>query len=201
MWHPSAKSLDSEVFLGDVAPETEVPYMRPVLILCLLLHAACVHPEGIGGTSALASIDVVDATGRTFTLWAQRDKALVVDFCAAWSDPCLLNARALHTVRTQTRETHVKVISILMDTMGKVAVQSYQNVLDFEHEVLLPGPALRAGRTALGPIHTIPRLVLFAPGGNILEDIAGNVVSASGILARLRKVLPPEAFVDFTAAE
>lgn len=170
--------------------------MRILVLLSLLFFSACGHFAGAGRASVLDSVDVVDDAGRSFTLAAYRDKAVVLDFCAAWSDPCLLNAQALHQVFTQTRESHVKVISILMDSMGQAAVRSYENVLALEHEILLPGPALRAGQTSLGPIETIPRLVLLAPGGHLMEDIAGQVISADGILNRLRKVLPPEAFVE-----
>lgn len=168
--------------------------MRAWLFLCLLVLAACAHIPGEEGGRILAGIDVVDLSGRTHSLSEFQNKALVLDLCAAWSDPCLLNARALHEVSEQTHASHVQVVSVLMDSMGKAAVRSYRNVLDFEHAVLLPGPALRAGRTPLGPVETIPRLVLFAPGGRILEDISGKVVSSSGIVARLRQVLPDEAF-------
>lgn len=170
--------------------------MRALVFLTLLSAAACGHLAGAGQNAILNTVDVVDDTGRTFTLAAHRDKAVVIDFCAAWSDPCLLNAQALHRVHTQTRETHVKVVSILLDSMGEAAVRSYQNVLALEHEILLPGPAVRSGTTSLGPIDTIPRLLILAPGGGVIEDVAGKVISADGILNRLRTVLPPEAFVQ-----
>lgn len=153
----------------------------------MLVGTSCGHLGGLLGAGRvnLASIDVVDDEGRPTTLARYRGRRLVLDVCAAWSTPCLLNARALDEVCQARCGEDIAVVSVLFDEVGEPARQGYREILGFRHDVYLPGPATRAGRSGLGDVSVIPRLLIIGPEGNVEEDIRQGVVSAARVIERL----------------
>lgn len=153
----------------------------------LLVEVACAHGGALLGTSRadLAAIDVIDGGGHLTTLSRYRGRRIVLDLCAAWSTPCMLNAKALDEVCRVRCGDEVAVVSILLDEIGEPARQGYRDVMGFRHDVYLPGPAMRQGRSPLGDVSVIPRLLIIGPEGNVEEDIRQGVVSAARLLERL----------------
>lgn len=160
--------------------------LRTAFALAALLGlSSCAHPGEARLPSTLASIDVVDPGKGPASLAPLLGKVVVLEVCAAWSDACLLNARALDEVCRAACGEDVAVVSLLLDDPGRAAVESYREVLGVSQKVLLPGPRTREGASVLGPIEGIPRLVLFLRDGRIAEDVVGAVVSPQGILERV----------------
>lgn len=156
-----------------------------LLVLPLLALSGCAHVGAPATPQTLASIDVQRADGTVTRLSDHLGKLVVLDVCAAWSNPCLLNARAVDQVCQAACGDDVVVISMLLDEPGAPALLSYRDVLGASQTLVLPGPDAVAGRSVLGSLAGIPRLVIFDREGRIAEDITGGVVSPAGILRRL----------------
>jgi len=159
------------------------------LLSCSLLTffgLSCAHGADAGGGDPRATVDIMLPDGGMTTLRSIGARVTVLDICAAWSVPCMENARALSEACDIVCSEDVAVISLLLDEQGQAAVESYYNVLGVTHTVVLPGPRTLAGQSALGHILDIPRLVLIGPDGRIIEDEIGGVVSAMGIVRRVK---------------
>lgn len=164
--------------------------------LCCALAVAfgglsCAHGPPVGaGAQGPSSVDTRDAQGRPGTLADLGAKVIVVDVCAAWSDACLVNARVLDEACQAVCGEDVALVTLLLDEPGPTAVESYRAVMGTKRPVLSPGPRTLAGQSALGAIgDAIPRLVIFAADGSIVDDQAGGILSAHGVVNRVRELL------------
>lgn len=155
----------------------------------MALLASCAHtPEG--STLGPSSVDTVDSRGNASNLGALGAKVLVVDVCAAWSDACIVNSRALTEACDEVCGEDAQVVTLLLDKPGEPAIVSYENVLEVSYPVLLPGPRTLEGESALGQVgEAIPRLIIFGPDGRIAADEAGGILSAHGIVNRVKELL------------
>lgn len=152
--------------------------------LALGLSLGCAH-GGAGGPGGLASVDVRGPDGAPSSLARYAGRVLVLDVCAAWSNACLLNARAVHDACQRVCGDDVAVASLLLDEPGEPAQRSYREALGFSQDVLLPGPTTLQGRSMLGDLSGIPRLLVIDRKGRVVEDITGGVVSTAGIVRRV----------------
>jgi hypothetical protein len=163
---------------------------RSLLLVALSLTVvgvACAHLGG--GEDPRASVDVIHEDGRRGTLAGLGAKVLVLDICAGWSGPCALTARALDEACDTVCAEGAVMASLLLDDPGEQALDSYRDVLGVKHLLLLPGERTRSGKSALGDVMSIPRLVVFGPDGRIVEDEVGGVASAVRIIERVRDLL------------
>ncbi|MFZ9886992.1 MAG: TlpA family protein disulfide reductase [Myxococcota bacterium] len=163
------------------------------LLLCsVAVTLSCAH----GGPSArglrgLASVDLRTVDGEQLTLAQLDAKVIVVDVCAVWSDACLLNGRVLDEVAATLAKEPVQVVTLLVDEAGPPAVEGYRAVMGTSRLVALPGPRSLAGQSELGPLEdAIPRVVIFGPRGDIVADLPGGLLSAHGLVRRVRGLLP-----------
>jgi hypothetical protein len=85
----------------------------------------------------------------------------------------------------------VFVVTILVDepALAQVALSSYQNVLEVKHAVVLAGPRLLSGTSALGPSSYVPRLIIVDKAGVIRVDDSGGVLNVEGLMAKLAPLL------------
>ncbi|HEY4221974.1 MAG TPA: hypothetical protein VGO62_11535, partial [Myxococcota bacterium] len=70
------------------------------------------------------------------------------------------------------------------------AVRAYREVLGIKHAVLLAGPHVRAGTSALGNPNLVPRVVILDTQGRIAVDDSGGVVNVEGLVNRAMPLLP-----------
>lgn len=155
-------------------------------VLVVAFGLACAHAQG--AMSALSSIETVDKDGRRGNLAYAAGDVVVIDICAAWSDPCLANAKAMSQACELLCGDGVTMVSILLDELGKEAVSSYENILGVKQTVLLPGPNTIAGQSVLGDMSGIPRLVIFDRDGKVKENLTGAVISGSGLIKRVTEI-------------
>lgn len=162
------------------------------VLLALLGGISCAHGPEAGDSAAFgpSSVDTRDAAGNPSTLAALGAKVVVVDICTAWSDACLVNARVLEEACGVVCDEGAVFVTLLLDEPGPTALESYTKVLATQRPVLSPGPRTLAGQSALGHVgDAIPRLVIFAPDGAIVADEVGGILSAHGLVNRVRELL------------
>lgn len=152
------------------------------------LPAGCAHLSD-GPHLTLATVDVVDEKGTIHTPAQWSGKVVVIDLCAAWSDPCLLNARTVSDACAALCGDNLAMVTILLDELGEQARESYVEVLGVRQEVYLPGPTVRAGKSALGDVAGIPRLLIFDRDGRLLERHDGRVLQNPALIDRVREYL------------
>jgi len=139
-------------------------------------------------------IDVVDGQGNAGTLGGYAGQVIILDVCASWAPACSLNARVLDEAAKaleDTTGTRPTVITILLDeeTIGREAIHFYQDKLGVTHPVVLAGPRIREGTSALGPAGYVPRVVVIDKKGVVQIDDAGGVLSVQGLVTRVRSLL------------
>lgn len=155
--------------------------------LALWGFGSCAHAPA-ASSAGLSSVDLRDADDTGASLRRYQGKILVLDLCAAWSDPCLLNARALDEACQIACGDDVAMVSLLLDEPGQPALASYREVLEVHQDVWLPGPRSQAGNSVLGPLQGIPRLVVWDREGRIVEDVAGGVTTRAALLRRVERL-------------
>lgn len=146
----------------------------------------CAHGAESSGQDPRSTVDLRLPDDGLTTLRAVGGQITVLDICAGWSAPCVENARAMSEACDVVCDEEVAVVTMLLDEQGQAAVESYREVLGASHTVVLAGPRSLAGESALGSVLDIPRVVIIAPDGRITEDEVGGVVSAVGIVKRVR---------------
>jgi hypothetical protein len=170
---------------------TPPPRGGAALVLAFALAlASCAHHGAGPAEGGLSSVDTVDAAGQLSNLAALGAQVVVVDICAAWSDACIVNARTLAEACDEVCGHDAKFVTLLLDQIGGAALASYESVLKPGFPVLLPGPRTLGGQSVLGEVgEAIPRLVIFGPDGRIAADEAGGILSARGIVNRVKGLL------------
>lgn len=160
-----------------------------VLACAVLIGDATACATTRGGPQALSSIDVIDVDGRLSSLHAHAGRVLAVDVCATWADACHLNARALDDAAEKLRDTDARFVTILLDDLPREAMRAYVEVAGRKVPVVAAGPRTREGRSVLGDVNGVPRLVVFDRGGRVVVDESGGVLSAEGLVQRVRPLL------------
>lgn len=139
-----------------------------------------------------ASVDFELADGTRATLAALRGRVVVLDVCASWASACNLNARVLDEVALAFAGEPVEVITLLFDEgpLAHEAQRSYVEVLGVHHLVALAGRQVLDGASMLGNSRDVPRLVVLDAEGRVVIDEVGGIVSVTGVVERVRPLLP-----------
>ena len=160
-----------------------IPFM-----LALAVSQSCAHQSRIAPVF-LSEIKVLTAEGESLNLDYALGKVTVLDICAAWNNACLHNARMLSKACDELCGDDVEMMSILLDDLHDAAMNSYRNVLSVRQKLYIPGEDFRNGKTNLGPLYDIPRLLIFNRDGRLVKDIRGAVISGDGLIDQLKKLL------------
>jgi hypothetical protein len=152
------------------------------------LGLSCAHTPP-PGPPALTTFDYVDDEGTTRTLARHLGKVVLLDLCMASVDPCLLNAKAVSEACDATCSDEVVMITLLMDGMGPEPVASYRTVLKVHQQVHEAGEGVINGRSAIGAVGMVPRLILFDKEGHIVEDVGGLLIANKAISERIADLL------------
>ncbi len=159
--------------------------------LAVGLCAAGCATAPVGRERPAATIDFRDAAGHRGDLDAYRGKVVVVDVCTSWAAACNVNAKVLDDVAVALHGEPVFVVTVLVDdeSLARVALQSYAEVLGVKHAVVIAGPRVRAGTSALGEASYVPRLVILDRDGAVRVDDSGGVLNEQGLVRRVRPLL------------
>ena len=173
-------------------PRRSVRYLRTMrgfrflsaLLLAGLISGACAHLSA-PTTPAISTIDVTLEDGSVTSLSYLLGKVVIIDICASYYGPCLINANMMREACTEVCSDDVVFMSMVLDEgdMSLLAVHSYKTSLKATQDVVRPGPETWAGRTALGKL-AIPRLVVFDKNGDIYEEVAGATISGVALMNR-----------------
>lgn len=169
------------------APGAHAFTHRHALVALLLCACATAGPGNRG-----ASIDFADAKGHEGTLAMWRGKVVVIDLCASWAAACNVNAKVLDEAAQALKGKQVELVTILVDegAIGKEALRGYSETLGVTHAVVLAGPRIRAGTSALGDASYVPRIVILDADGAVRVDDSGGVVNVEGLIAKVAPLLP-----------
>lgn len=162
-------------------------HTNTVFVLLLVMFQGCAHFSE-DRKNVLSEIDVFTEEGAERNLGYALGKITVMDICAAWSNACLHNARMVDKACVQLCGDDVEMMSILLDDLHEAALQSYRNVLMVHQKLYRPSDAFRFGKTSLGPLRSIPRLLIFDRQGRLVKDIKGGVISAEGLVQQISKL-------------
>lgn len=166
--------------------------MRNVLFALFVVAAPVAAPSCAtvkGGPQALASVDVIDREGRTSTLQTYAGMVVAVDVCASWAEACHLNARAIDAAHRELQGTDARFVTLLLDDLPVEALRAYVDVAGRDVPVVMAGPRTRAGRSVLGDVTGVPRLVVLDRNGVVVLDESGGVLSPEGLVRRVRPLL------------
>jgi|GEM_PF-1749022 len=166
--------------------------MTLLRFLCLLLLLAMV--ASCATTTATRAHDgmLVDPLmKRAEPIAVHAGQVWVIDVCASWSTPCLVNARVMSEVcEVLCDRADVWVASILLDDdTSQDGVRIYRESMGVRQQVATADDALREGGSVLGPLGNIPRLVIVDADGQIVEDITGGTLNAPAVIRRVYDVL------------
>jgi hypothetical protein len=137
----------------------------------------------------LGSVDVVDATGQATTLAGLLGRVVVVDVCVSSVAACPLNARALDLALRELQSEPVSMVTVLVEDVDLTALATYARVFEVAHPVVRAGPRTREGKSLLGDVMGVPRIVIFDRRGRVFVDESGGVLHPQGIIARARAAL------------
>ena len=160
----------------------EFLFALQVVVAGLVLASGCAH-DPAKAPGAAATIDLVGKGGLRTTLSPYRGQVLVVELCASWSDPCLANSRAVsEACEVLCHRDDVHMVTILLDDLGPQGLLAY-DILDVLQPVFLAGPNAREGKSALGPLTVIPRVLIFDREGVLVDEQSGGIANSSDIIA------------------
>ncbi len=70
---------------------------------------------------------------------------------------------------------------MLLDELGPEGLAAYE-VMGLQQDVWLAGPRAKAGESALGPLLTIPRVLIFDDTGALVSEQAGGIVRSADVI-------------------
>lgn len=146
-----------------------------------LVVASCAHNPALE-KGATATFDLKGEGGQRGNVGQHLGQIVVVDVCASWSDPCLANARAVsEACEVLCPREDVHMMTVLLDELGAQGLAAY-DLLELKQPVWLAGENARAGKSALGPLVTIPRVIVFDREGRLVSEQQGGIAQSKEII-------------------
>jgi len=100
-------------------------------------------------------------------------RVVVVNFFATWCFPCIGQLALLQKMQRKYGNQDFEVLAIGMDLEGRTVLEPFQSEYQLPFPVLLPSAELREGKTAFGPISTLPASFVFGRDGALLSVFGG----------------------------
>lgn len=152
-----------------------------LLALAGLMLGSCAHNPALE-KGATATFDLKGRAGQRGNVGQHLGQIVVVDVCASWSDPCLANARAVsEACDVLCPREDVHMMTVLLDELGAQGLAAY-DLLELKQPVWLAGENARAGKSALGPLTTIPRVLVFDREGRLVSEQTGGIAQSTAII-------------------
>ena len=111
----------------------------------------------------------------------------VVEICASWSGPCIINARVLDEVCDIVCPLGVQVVTVLVDESFDEGLKAYREGFGIKHAVVSPGAGVLSGASALGSTIDIPAIYIFDKNGKRTREVRGGIASLNGIIRALKE--------------
>lgn len=147
--------------------------MRSLLATALVLMlAAC---AGAQRSPSIASISVQELDGRSATLGALRGRPGVVYLLTTGCDACLADLAKLRSLHERYGERGLRVVAVVLDPTGATVARPFAESLALPFPVVVAGEALRDGKTALGPVTGVPRVLVVGRDAQVRADLDGVV--------------------------
>ncbi|WP_461211298.1 TlpA family protein disulfide reductase [Desulfocurvus sp. DL9XJH121] len=137
---------------------------RLALLLALLAVAAILARSA----PCLAQDDVLDAQGLRRLLSGSRGRVAVVNFWASWCGPCRREVPVLQKLHDTMPGDKINLVGISMD-FDREMYERFKDKYAPAYPVYLAAPGLMDELA----ISTIPRTVVYAPGGKLVASHEG----------------------------
>ena len=109
----------------------------------------------------------------------------IVEVCASWSDPCVINAKVFDEVCDTVCAKGVQVITVLVDEDFEGAHKAYVEGFQIRHDIVRPSLAVLSGKSALGSVNDIPGIYVFDSDGKLRREVRGGIASVEGLFRAL----------------
>ncbi|MDR3684190.1 MAG: redoxin family protein [Geothrix sp.] len=136
--------------------------------LAFLLLSAALPAAGPG--QAAPPIQLMDRTGKSFSLEALKGQVVVVDFWASWCGPCRKSLPELDALQTRFAPQGVRVVGISLDA-DAASVTAFLEQVPL-HFTILHDPAGRTGETF--SVVAMPTTFLIDREGRIAARFEGG---------------------------
>ena len=147
-----------------------------VIALSLIVHAG----QARDGAEAIATMNLVDLNGQTWTAERLRGRVTLVDFWATWCAPCLTELPYLKDARARYASDEFEILGISYDVSDKRTFVSWIN------RQRITWPQVFDGRGRRGPLArhfgviAVPTSFLVAPDGEVVAmNLRGNRLLAA----------------------
>jgi peroxiredoxin len=146
---------------------------RSASVVLALWLAGCAHTAPAVNVSAYAPALQLPAVGSTPFSGPTRGKVLLVTFLATWCFPCVGQLSSLEKEQEEHAARGFTVVAVGMDLEGAEVLEPFAREYQLHFPLLVADERIRNGRTAFGPISSLPSLFLFGRDGRLITAFAG----------------------------
>ena len=160
-------------------PGASEMHFRAVGLLLILAMGglACNGKQNLrpDGRQSIYDLDYPQAGGGRFRLGQCRDKVMVIDFFATWSQASLVAIPGYNLMFRKHSNRDFCMLGIALDDLGMQVVAPYVRGLGVDYPVLAADEDMREGRSPFGSLTAIPSLMIFDREGSLVGVFLGLV--------------------------
>ncbi len=147
------------------------PHRAFFLAAALLALGCCTAAPG----PRLSSVQVREIDGRGHDLRVLSGQVALLYLMTTGCNVCLAELPKLRELHRRHHAQGLRVVLVALDPGGAKLVEPFAAALELPFPTVLAGAGLRSGKTALGPIAHVPRVVLLDRRGRVRFDRAAVV--------------------------
>jgi thiol-disulfide isomerase/thioredoxin len=107
-----------------------------------------------------------------------RGKVVLVTFFATWCFPCIGQLPVLERAQKQNGGRGLQIVAIGMDLEGREVLEPFAREYELSFPLLVADDRIRQGKTAFGPISSLPSSFLFGRDARLITAFAGLMAPA-----------------------
>ena len=135
---------------------------------------SCAHaPAARGRSPELAALALTPLGSRADGPVALEGRVVLVSFFATWCFPCIAQLPLIQALRDELGPAGLTVVGVGLDLEGRTVLEPFMAYNRMTYPVVEADELLRSGKSAFGPITTLPAAALLDRSGRVVARWSG----------------------------